>query len=99
MGMGFGLSVDDVLVVLERHGIQLPERQAERLFDDLDHDSVEHAALEVDGDMDEQTEAAYQDLWRQLQDSEPVRAALASEKAVALESTLPAAPPRPGPRM
>lgn len=68
MGMAFGISVDDVATVLEKHGVtQITEDELINLFEALDGDIIEHAALEG-VDMDEQTEYAHAEIASQLKD-------------------------------
>ncbi len=65
-GMAFGISSDDVIAVALRRGVSLSEEKAEALFDDLDHDAIEDAALAGD-DMGEQTDYAFDEIERQLE--------------------------------
>lgn len=67
MGMAFGISEDDVLAVAMQAGQTLSEARASEIFDELDEDLVEDAALHFD-DMDEQTNAAYDEIRRQVID-------------------------------
>lgn len=73
MGFAFEITTDDIENVLRQnvakvansHG-QTFEQIAETLHDQLDLDEAESAALDAGGDMDNQTEAAYANLRRQL---------------------------------
>jgi ribosomal protein L12E/L44/L45/RPP1/RPP2 len=65
MGMGFGISDDDIIAVALNRGVIFDDTRASALFRDLDHDSIEDAALQAD-DMDEQTTLAFAEIDRQL---------------------------------
>lgn len=99
MGQAFGISEDDVWAALVNHGLALsPQRPADHtlvaeLFDEVDHDDVEAAALAAGDDLDEQTDAAHAALWQQLQSTEPVRAWAAARQAESLARQW---PPPPG---
>ena len=67
MGMAFGISEDDVLAVALQAGQILSEARASEIFDELDEDLVEDAALYFD-EMDEQTNAAHDEIRRQVID-------------------------------
>lgn len=67
MGMAFGISEDDVLAVAMQAGQILSEARASEIFDELDEDLVEDAALYFD-EMDEQTNAAHDEIRRQVID-------------------------------
>lgn len=68
MGMAFGISVDDVALVLASHGVSLiTEDELNNLFESLDGDIIEHAAL-AGNDMDEQTSYAHAEIASQLRD-------------------------------
>lgn len=89
MGLAFGITEDDVANVLRSHGISVSEEQVSDLFFELDDGAVESAALNSGHDLDDQTEGAYQEIWRQLQDAEPVRAWKAARQAQKLDRDLP----------
>lgn len=68
MGMAFGISVDDVALVLASHGVSLiTDDELNNLFESLDGDIIEHAAL-AGNDMDEQTAYAHAEIASQLKD-------------------------------
>lgn len=67
MGMAFGISEEDVVNVAARAGQALSHARASEIFGELDGDLVEDAALYFD-DMDEQTDAAYDEIRRQVID-------------------------------
>lgn len=67
MGMAFGISSDDVLLVAHRNGLNISDEQAQEWFDGLDHDAVEKSALYGQG-MDQQTDYALDEVQRQLED-------------------------------
>jgi hypothetical protein len=68
MGMAFGISVDDVASVMANHGVtQITEDELINLFESLDGDIIEHAAL-AGNDMDEQTSYAHAEIASQLKD-------------------------------
>jgi hypothetical protein len=68
MGMAFGISVDDVAAVLAKHGaVQASEDELNNLFDSIDGDRVEKAAL-YGNDMDEQTTYAHAEIAVQLKE-------------------------------
>lgn len=68
MGMAFGISEDDIENVLRRNWAKVDaqgesfEKMAERLFNEIDHDRVESAALDSGDDLGEQTDGAYQEI-------------------------------------
>jgi hypothetical protein len=68
MSLAFELSIDDVLNVAHIRGLKLSSTQAESLFNNLDHDAVEMAALKST-DVDEQVKFAYQEIKEQLTES------------------------------
>jgi hypothetical protein len=66
MGMAFEITVEDVMTVsTSRTNTPLTEYQAEIIFNQLDHDAIERAALHGD-DMDTQIEYAYEEIRNQL---------------------------------
>jgi hypothetical protein len=68
MGLAFGISVDDVASVLASCGVsQITEDELNNLFESLDQDRVEKAALAGD-DMDEQTHYAHAEIAVQLKE-------------------------------
>jgi hypothetical protein len=99
MSSAFGISEDDVFSVLLSKEIRLEDHIVSQLFDDLDADAVAEAAMDSGDDMDEQTMGAYEEIWTQLQDMDPVKAWLAKNRAETLEETLPPSRPAPGPRL
>lgn len=67
VGIAFGISTDDVANVLSHAGIDADDSRCEELFDQLDFEEIEAAALSG-FEMDEQTEYAYEEIRRQLTD-------------------------------
>ena len=67
MAMGFGISEDDILAVALRRGVAMDERCAAAWFNQVNHDAIESAAMQSD-DMDEQTNLAFDEIDRQLDD-------------------------------
>jgi hypothetical protein len=66
MGMAFEITVEDVMTVSSsRTNTPLTEYQAEIIFNQLDHDAIERAALHGN-DMDTQIEYAYEEIRNQL---------------------------------
>ena len=65
MGMGFGITVDDVLAVALRRGVHLSDVDADQWFEEIDEDLVEYAAMQAN-DMDDQTELAHAEIEKQL---------------------------------
>lgn len=66
MSWGWQTTDEDVREVLRLNGIDITYDDAEKLLRKLDHVAIEKAALRGE-DMDEQTEAAAKEIWRQLQ--------------------------------
>lgn len=73
MGQAFGISEEDVVSVLEANlgaivnrGSQPLDDMAHDLLGRIDHGAVERAALKGGVDLDEQTEAAHEEIRRQL---------------------------------
>ena len=99
MGMGFEIQEDDVRNVLRQHEIRLSEEAVEELFEMLDEDAIESAALECD-DMDEQTQSAYDEIWRQVQNAPHLEAWRAAQRKENLAGAVPSStPPRSPSRM
>lgn len=73
MSLAFEISVDDVLVVFRHHsqrivnpaGLPLDEL-ADEAFAVLNDGAVETAALDTNGDLEEQTDAAHAEILAQL---------------------------------
>lgn len=65
MGFAFGINEEDVYNVLERNGKNFNEEEIESIFDQIDADIVEKEALR-ETDFDEQINAAYDEIERQL---------------------------------
>lgn len=99
MGQAFGISEDDVFSVLLNKEVGLEEHHCRALFEQLDDAKVEAAALSAAGDLDEQTMAAYEEIWRQLQGMDLVKSQLAQKAADHLEKHLPQTKPGPVHRM
>lgn len=71
MNCAFGISTDDVHAVVNdrlRRALPFDDPRAEKLFDMLDAGAVEKQALRAD-EIDEQTEAAHEEIERQLRGS------------------------------
>lgn len=77
MNTGFGISEEDIELVLQRCGgrILAPTGKGGKLdmtaivdqaFEDLDHDAIEVAALRHSNTLSEQTDAALDEIERQL---------------------------------
>ncbi len=63
------VTVDDVLIGLERKGFLVTWEQADKIHDMIDLVEMEEAALRGD-DMDEQTEYAQEEFYNQILDVE-----------------------------
>lgn len=75
MNTAFQISPDDVVTVLRRRSLHVAdtrgrrfEDMAEEIIDDLDTDRIEFTALRASTDLDEQTDAALEEIERQLID-------------------------------
>lgn len=67
LSMAFGITQEDVVNVFDsRYGVEIDDEEAERLFDLLDQDLVAVEACKGGTDMDDQIEAAYDEIERQL---------------------------------
>jgi hypothetical protein len=73
MNHAFGISEEDVENVLSKHWARVAnsdgkslENMAVDLFTHLDADAIERSALKGGVDLDDQTEAAYEEIERQL---------------------------------
>ena len=99
MSSAFGISEDDVFSVLLNKEVRLEDHIIRQLFEDLDTAAVAQAAMDSGDDMDEQTMGAYEEIWSQLQDMDPVKAWMAKNRAEALDETLPPSRPASGPRL
>jgi len=67
LSMAFGITSEDVVTVYDsKYGITIDDEEAERLFDLLDQDLVAVEACKGGTDMDDQIEAAYDEIERQL---------------------------------
>lgn len=73
MGTAFQITEDDVCLVIERNIERYTgdktqvDAVAAQLLDELDHDQAERTALDGGVDMDDQTDAAQQNIAEQLQ--------------------------------
>ena len=100
MGMGFGISSEDVHAVLMNKGVIFDENNLEHLFQGINGDLVEKVALNASDELEDQTMAAYDEIWRQLQGTPDVSIWRASQNEEKLEKVLPEGiPPRPRPRV
>jgi hypothetical protein len=66
LSMAFGISPDDVINVFDRNDVEIGEEEANLIFDLLDCDAIAVAAVKASTDLDEQTEAAYEEIELQL---------------------------------
>jgi hypothetical protein len=66
MSFAFEINTDDVINVLFRKGLTLPEERIEEIFFSLDFHAIEQAALHH-LDMDQQISSAYAEIENQLQ--------------------------------
>lgn len=101
MGSGFGITEEDVYGVLLSHGVPGASfDMADEVFGELDADQVERVALKASVDLDEQTAAACEEIWRQCESSPSLQAYFAQIRADSLAQTLPNAGSKPnkGPR-
>lgn len=67
MGFAFGISEDDIIAVAERNGVEIDDAVASKWIVLLDMKKVENAAL-MGHDLEDQTEGAYIEIERQLDD-------------------------------
>jgi hypothetical protein len=88
MNFGFGISEEDVETVLRRNAARVhnPTNKsladlARELFDGINADAVEAAALENSCDLDEQTDHAHDEIERQLVEQGAILAQCASAPA------------------
>jgi hypothetical protein len=65
LSFAWEVTVDDVLIGLERKRINVTWEQADKIHDMIDLDEMEEAALRGD-DMDEQTELALEEFYNQI---------------------------------
>lgn len=65
IGMAFQVTEDDVYYALTTNGVRVTEEQCGEMYELLEHDAIEKAAL-YGNNMDEQTGYAHQEIWRQL---------------------------------
>ena len=66
MSFGWEVTTDDISIVLNRHGIHKSDEELLDLLGRLDTDTIEDAALSGGCDIDEQAEAASQEIETQL---------------------------------
>lgn len=62
----FGISNDDIILIFARNGAPIDEETAELISKKLDHDAIAIAACKASADMNKQTEAAYEEIERQI---------------------------------
>ena len=67
MSAAWETSPDDVLTVLDAHGIEKTEEELEALCDGLDHDAIENGVLYF-CNMEAQTDSMLEDIEQQLRD-------------------------------
>lgn len=96
MGLAFEITAEDVDAALVRLGVPSDLGLAERWLDEIDTESAEDAALGFSGDLDEQTEAAIQDVVSQLRafgvPSRSLDGILAERQRQDLDRSMPSAP-------
>ena len=68
----FEITAIDVENVLNRNRIANTEEDCEEIFDDLDCDRVEDAALKSGTDMNDQIEGALDEIWQILKEEKIV---------------------------
>lgn len=94
MSNGFGISEEDVYTVLLAKGVRGASWElAEAVFEELDVDRVEKAALNASDDLDEQTMAAAEEIWLQAQQVWALGPHFAAERASEMDAQLPQARP------
>lgn len=79
--LGFTISEDDIIMVAERRGQEMSDRDASKWFGRLDHAKISFAAMHAE-DMDEQTELAMTEIDAQLDHMgvwDPLKAEAAAE--------------------
>jgi hypothetical protein len=97
MTQGFGISEEDVYSVLTDKGVsEASWEMADALFGELNAGLVERAAMRASGDLDEQTVAAHEEIWRQAQQSVTLAPYFAAQRAGELDVQLPPARPAKG---
>ena len=65
MNYAFEVTVQDIINIYKQRGTTVSPTIAEAVFDDLEMELIEEAALQGE-DLDEQTELAYEEIKRQL---------------------------------
>lgn len=94
MSNAFGISEDDILIVIQQDGLVhvVNDADVSAWMDDLDCDAIESAALNYD-DMDEQTNAAHDSIREQLKGMGVYEELNARVSRQQMESGTPVAPP------
>ncbi len=96
--MAFGISEDDVYTVLLNKDVpNVTDALARSLFEELNQGAVQSAALDGGEDLDEQTIAAYNEIWRQVEGSNTLAEYFSQERAKALRVLLPSSSQGPKP--
>lgn len=62
------VTIDDLINILDCHGIELSDEQLNKVHDNLNHAMIEDAALS-DTDFDKQVEYAQKEIERQLKEN------------------------------
>ena len=65
MSLAWETTIDDVRVVLKQIGKKATPKQVKAIYDDLDADEIESAALHGD-EISEQTDYAFKEIHRQI---------------------------------
>lgn len=65
MSNAWETTTDDVLNVAHEMGMKLTTQEVEKIYNDLDHEIIEVAALNGK-DLEEQTDYAYEEIKRQI---------------------------------
>ena len=68
MSNAFEVTPDDVLNVVHRMGIKISGDKAHEIHNALNHDLIECIALKAGNTLGEQTDAAYQEIRRQIKE-------------------------------
>ena len=68
MSNAFEITVDDVLNVVHRMGKKISGDKCHEIFNALDHDLVECEALKASNELGAQTDAAYDEIERQIKE-------------------------------
>jgi len=90
MNQAFGISEEDVYTVLIAKEVRGASWElAEAVFNEMNLNKVESAALDASDEIEEQTMAAAEEIWRQAQLSQALAPHFAAERAAELDVQLP----------